>query len=127
MLLVAHGFLEVMVNMLVEAKLRNGKKVVSERQNYSHAIKLLLLNEVGVINDELYEHLDFLRDLRNSAAHSAFFQLASSDHDRVKRFLDETGPVSPDSSNLVQFNIFFSRTVGWLWNAHTEVFGPTLA
>jgi len=126
MLIVTHGLIELMVNLLAEAKLKNGAKMVAERQNFSHAIKLLILNEAGVINDGLYGHLDYFRELRNSAAHSVFFQLAQSDFERIDRFLSDSGPVISEWSGMVRFNMFCSRTVDSLWNAHTDVFRNTL-
>jgi hypothetical protein len=49
LILVAHGFVELMINALIDDKLKNAKRITSDSRGYSHSTKLLILNEVGVL------------------------------------------------------------------------------
>src|SRR5688572_14718691 len=64
LILITHGFLELLINTLVEAKCKSGKKITSSQRDYPHSIKILILNEMNVIPDWMYRILDRLRKLR---------------------------------------------------------------
>ena len=51
LVLVTHGFIELLVNALVDHHLKNSKKVTSDVRSYPHSTKILLLNELGIIED----------------------------------------------------------------------------
>jgi len=46
LVLVTHGFIELLVNALTDYYLKNSKKVTSDERSYPHSIKILLLNEL---------------------------------------------------------------------------------
>jgi hypothetical protein len=75
--IIAHGVLELLVNTLVEHHCKSGKKIVERTRDYPHSVKLVLLHEKGLISDFQYKSLDAFRDIRNSAAHEAQFNLTS--------------------------------------------------
>src|SRR5687767_11945026 len=62
--ILAHGFLELLVNVLVEATCKHGKRI-AENRDYSHAMKIVLLHERGVISDFNFTVLDKFRSIRN--------------------------------------------------------------
>ena len=126
LIIVTHGLIELMVNLLIQEKLKNADKINSDRCNYPHSVQLVLLNEKGLLDDWFFEQLDWFRDLRNSAAHNAFFQLADADRQRIDRIL-RAGPVDPTWTESMEFGTFCSRLVEMFWNSHAQVFGPKLA
>jgi hypothetical protein len=78
-IVVAHGFLELLVNILVKAKCKSGPKIASQTRDFPHSVKLTLLHELGVIGDADLRALTSFRKLRNRAVHDAHFQLTSDD------------------------------------------------
>ena len=78
LVLVAHGFLELLINMMIEKNINNHKKIISDNRSYSHSTKLLILNEMGVISDKQYSVYDWFRKLRNKAAHRPIFHVNKS-------------------------------------------------
>ena len=82
--LVAHGFIELMVNVLIDAHCTNHKRISSSRRDYPHATKLLILHELKIISDDRYKELDSYRDLRNRAAHETVFRIKSDDFSFIK-------------------------------------------
>ncbi len=116
--IIMHGFLELLVSALVEAKCKNGKRIVQDSRTYPHSSKLILLHELGLLSDPDYDDLDWLRKIRNKAAHEALFTLKSSDLKPFKGTQFE----SPDHFDALCFDIF----VG-LWNKHVELFSPKFA
>ena len=75
LVLVTHGFIELLVNALIDHYLKNSKKVTNDGRSYPHSTKLLLLNEVGIIDDNLYKVFNWFRKLRNRAAHQPIFKV----------------------------------------------------
>lgn len=115
LVLVAHGFIELMVNTLCDHYLKNGKKITSDSRSYLHSSKLIILNEVGVIDDHQYKIYDWFRRLRNKAAHQPIFDIEKKDlcHLRNEKYHD------PEN--------FFSLCIiliSSLWNDHTKVLTP---
>jgi hypothetical protein len=78
LVLVTHGMIELIVNLLVEAACRHAKKIVNNRRDFGHSAKLLILHEKGVLSDHHYQLLDWFRRLRNDAAHEPFFELTAN-------------------------------------------------
>lgn len=112
LILVSHGFLELMINALIDHKLKNSKRINSDSRNYPHSIKLLILNEVGVLPDKIYKAFDHFRKLRNKAAHEPLFKLTRED----LAFL------SPPYSDPANFHDAVVNLVLGFWNRHTELF-----
>src|SRR4051794_28612572 len=73
LVLSTNGFLELLVNAVIDTKCKNGKKITSSNRDFSYSTKLLILNEVGLLPDGFYRILDWFRRIRNRAAHEPFF------------------------------------------------------
>ncbi|GJL93557.1 hypothetical protein [Hyphococcus sp.] len=112
--LVAHGFLELMVGELIKAKLKNAGKVRSNKREFSHSAQLLILNELGIVSDPLFERLNWFRKLRNDAAHQPLFEVTADD----LRVFDGD---RRDPANLPNTLL---GVLGALWNEHLDVFLP---
>jgi len=71
--IVMHGFIELLINVLIEEQCKTGKKVAENNRDYPHSVKLTLLFEMGFLNEEEFKKLNWFRKLRNDAAHEAVF------------------------------------------------------
>jgi hypothetical protein len=130
LVIVTHGFIELLVNTLIAAHCKHGKKkIVLNSRDYSQSVKLVILNELNVLDDHLYRILDWFRKLRNKAAHEPFFQLTQSDLDFAKKSMDRFVRIEhiPEIRDL---NNFCRLLVGTIWNNNLDVlvpiFTPTL-
>ena len=65
----AHILLEYLTNELAKIGLSNAAKVTGDSRTYTHAVKLTLLHEKGILNDEQYSNLNNYRKIRNKAVH----------------------------------------------------------
>jgi hypothetical protein len=110
-----HGFIELLINALIEAKCRNAAKIVSNNRDYPHSVKLLLLHELRVISDSQYKMYDWFRKLRNRAAHAALFEITNEDLQRFR----QTSFEHPDQFAVLCVDIFID-----LWNSHIPLFAP---
>ncbi|MBV9959742.1 MAG: hypothetical protein JO360_15060 [Acidobacteria bacterium] len=118
LVLVAHGFIELLVNTVIDAKCKNSKKITSNRRDYPHSAKLLILNETGVLPDDLYRIFDWFRKLRNRAAHEPIFSVTKSDLSILKN------KKYHDPENLYEF---CTVLIGGFWNEHLDILGPVFA
>jgi len=119
LLLVTHGFVEMAIEALIKHHLKNSKKLLDDSRTYPHSAKLLILNELGIISDQLYGVFDWLRKLRNRAAHDALFRLRKQDFPTIK--CDD--PIDP----VDDFYRFCVLLLAGFWNEHLDVFGPLFA
>jgi hypothetical protein len=85
LIIITNGFVELIINLLVERSCKHGGKIVERRRDFPHSIKLTLLNELGILSDHHYKLLDWFRDIRNEAAHKWEFKL---NPDKMKVFAD---------------------------------------
>ena len=113
--LVGNGFLEVLVNILVREKLKNGKRIQKDSRTYTYSVRLLLLHESGVINDKEFRTLDWYRDIRNRAAHEPLFTLNNSDFDALG---------NPSYSTIDSLFKLTTDLIGSIWNTNSELFSP---
>ena len=119
--LIINGFMELMVNILIRNKLKHGKKIEEDNRSYPYSTKILVLNELGIISDELFYNMDKLRDLRNRAAHQPFFEIQDSDLEKFKPIMFERN----DWKNFVK-----EKGVSWvailiwgcLWNQYKDIY-----
>ena len=118
LILVTNGFLELLVNNLIDTKCKNAKRITSNHRDYPYSAKLLLLNEIEVLPDDVYQVLDWLRKLWNRAAHEPLFDVAKSDLTHLKN------QNWHDPSKLYNF---CAAIIGSLWNEHLDVFVPVFA
>lgn len=119
LVLVTHGFIELLVNALVDHYLKNSKKVTNDGRSYPHSTKLLLLNELGIIDDNLYKVFNWFRKLRNRAAHQPIFQVTEAD---LKNLMPEE---YKKPGNF--YNLCIGELIGGFWNQHIPIFGPIFA
>jgi len=115
LVIVANGFLELLVNALIDEKCRHAKKISNNNRDFSYSIKLILLHEMGVLSDGSFGNLDWLRKPRNRAAHEALFSIERGD---LSNIADET------LRDPKQFHKLSLMIIGSLWNEHVDVFGP---
>lgn len=118
LVLITHGFLEMMIDILVKNKCENQGRILSNGQTFSHSTKLIILNEIGVIDNESYKIYDKFRKLRNSAAHKPFFDFDNMDTGIKVKGKEMT------SGNLLEF---CQLSIFSLWNKYTEIFAPIWA
>jgi hypothetical protein len=116
LVIVANAFLELLVNALIDAKCRHAKSISNNNRDFSYSIKLILLHEMGVLSDASFRRLDWLRRIRNDAAHKAFFSIGKSE---LSNIIAEATLRDPKRFDLVSWAI-----VGSLWNEHLDVFVP---
>lgn len=118
LILVTHGFLEMLINALAEHHLKNNKKVIKDNRSYPHSTKLLILNELEIIDDDEYLVFDWFRKLRNDAAHKPIFTVTT---ETVKNLNPEQ---FRNPANFYELCVYL---IGGLWNKHISVFGPKFA
>jgi hypothetical protein len=117
--LVSHGFVELLVNALVDKRCKQGKRINSNSRDFAHSGKLIILHEIGVLSDERYKCLDAFRNLRNKAAHDPVFRLSKTDLQVIKQ---DTGFDQPE-----EIHDICQALVADLWNEHADVFGNIFA
>ncbi|MCE9563336.1 MAG: hypothetical protein K8U57_14945 [Planctomycetes bacterium] len=54
LILVSSGFLELLVNVVIDAKCKNAKKINENSRDYPFSTKLVLLNEMGLMSDSSF-------------------------------------------------------------------------
>jgi hypothetical protein len=64
LVLSTHGFHELLINTLIEAKCKHGILITSDSRGYTQSIKLVILHKLGLIEDDLFQILDWFRRLR---------------------------------------------------------------
>jgi len=127
LVIVTHGFIELLINTIIDAHCNHGKKkITSNTKDYNHSVKLVLLNELRLLDDCLYKILDWFRKLRNRAAHEPFFQLKEKDLDFANKSMDRFIPI--DKLNPINdLHKFCMLLVGTIWNNNLDVLLPVFA
>ena len=111
LILIAHGFVERLVDEVLKAKCRHGRHFVDDKE-FSHGAKLMILHALQLVDDELFTELDWLRKIRNEAAHQPFFKLSG-------QHLSQCKTADPD-----RLSSFLMRIISVLMNRHAEVLKP---
>jgi hypothetical protein len=114
-IILAHGMVELMVNLLVEKLCKNGKKINNDRRGYSHSTKLVILHEKNVLTDHHFRLLNWFRARRNDVAHQPFFKLDTSmlSDFELERHRD-----------LTKFGDLCNAILMDLWDQHSGVISP---
>jgi len=121
LILLTHGFIELLISTMIDTKFKHGDKI-NTHNDYTYSIKLLLINEKELIDDELYKVLDWFRKIRNRAAHEPFFNLSEGNFGTIKDFSQKLSPVEKEEGNHLL--MLCLRLIQHLWNNYTEIFVP---
>lgn len=116
--LVANAMVELFVHALAKAELKNPKSVTSNSRDFPLSTRLIVLHEASVISAEEFKFLNWLRKLRNKAAHEPFFELQPDlfyIFDSVQR--SELCAAEKLESEL-------TLRLGMFWNAHNVILSP---
>jgi hypothetical protein len=117
---IAHGFLELLINTIIKAKAKNGKKIVKDHRSFPYATQIMILHENGVLSDDDYKVYDAFRKLRNKAAHEPLFNLTTAELKRLDSKVLDVGKFASVCEELMLR----------LWNNNKDllipVFIPTL-
>ncbi|MBC8109042.1 MAG: hypothetical protein H7Z14_20825 [Anaerolineae bacterium] len=73
--IITHGFVDIMVNGIIEKTCRDQKQIVADHRQWGHAAKLVLIHEMKVLTDRHYRLLKWFNSLRNDFAHKPQFVL----------------------------------------------------
>jgi len=124
LVIVTHGFVELLVNTVIDSSCKHGKKkITSNHRDFSHSVKLVILSELGLLDNKLYQILDWFRKLRNKAAHEVFFEPTPNDiefaNKSMNRFL--SGKMEPIVDDLDRF---CKLLIGTIWNKHLDFLLP---
>src|SRR5207248_3326955 len=79
LILVTSGFLELLVNTLIDEHCKNAKKITANNRDFPFSAKLILLHEMGLLSDGSFENINWLRKVRNRAAHAPFFEITKDE------------------------------------------------
>ena len=112
---IMHGFIELLINTLIEVKCKEGQKMVKNNRDYPHSIKLTLLYELGGLSEDEFKNLNLFRKLRNDAAHEAVFTITN---EKAKMF------VGSKFTTASQFPLLCMDIFMNLWNNHCDIFAP---
>ena len=82
------GYCELLVEALIVEHCKNQSRIKQDSRSYPYSSRLVILNELGIIDDSLFKALDRFRDLRNRAAHYAILKVTGDDK---KNFLTIKG------------------------------------
>src|SRR3972149_625248 len=113
-ILIASSYLEMLVSFLVEKKCKNYKKIQKENE-FSYFYKLLLLNEIGLIDDDYYMRLEKFRNIRNELSHNPIFNLKENS---IRELSNNHYSKLDDLYSVCNFL--------WieLWNQYSDIFIP---
>jgi uncharacterized protein YutE (UPF0331/DUF86 family) len=110
-----HGFVELMINTIVDHRCKHAKDINGDHRTYSHAAKLTLLHEMAVISDHTYNILNWLRKIRNDFVHKFFFELTPN---RLQVFVDKK------YQRPSQFGVICCLLLEEVLSAHEAELGP---
>lgn len=111
--LITQGFIELLINAVIDAKCKNAARITGNSRDFPYAIKLLLLNELGLLSDSLYRALSQLKKHRNEAAHDPFFALS--------------GVVTSEGRPAGPLHEYCLRLIVEFYNEHTSILAPLFA
>lgn len=116
---ITHGFLELLMNVLIKNKAKNGKKITSDNRTYSYSVQILILYEIGILTKADYDVYDWFRKMRNRAAHEPLFSVRDEDLKRLSKH-----------NTIDEFDHLCFDLMTRLWNANIDIlvpaFTPTL-
>jgi len=123
-ILVGPGFIEAMVSALLEARCKNKSRINENGREFTHSVKLIVLNEMGVIPDVLHERLHHLRKLRNDAAHQPLFVTDDAKITEMAKDVSHQGHFKLYKSPLFSF---MTQCLHELWQLDYDFFEALFA
>ncbi|MBI3464953.1 MAG: hypothetical protein HY000_18140 [Planctomycetes bacterium] len=127
LILISHGFIELLVNALIDAKCKNAKKIISNSRDFPHSAKLVILHEMGVITDFRFKSLDWFRKLRNRAAHEPLFEVTPEEiaaHFNQTTAADRSIVADQHGLTAHGFAQLCVLMIVTLWSDHSKLFSP---
>ena len=120
LVIITHGFIELLINTIIDSRLIHGKKkITSNNRDYPVSVKLVILNELKILDKDLYKILDWFRKIRNKAAHDPFFSLDNNERGFYKKSLDRFIPGESQRPNRTLYD-FCHFLVGTIWNENLD-------
>ena len=121
LVIIAHGYIELFLNSIINEKCKHGKtRITKNHRDFPLSVKLTILNELGIMDDTLFQILDYFRKIRNRAAHDASFSITFDDwqllNQGLDRFIPEESKVKPN--DLAHF---CKLLIGTLWNENLDI------
>jgi len=59
LVIISHGFIELILNTIIDIKLKHGKnKITKNTRDYPQSVKLVIINELKIIDNDLFKILD---------------------------------------------------------------------
>ncbi|MBO0216237.1 DUF4145 domain-containing protein [Vibrio sp. Vb2880] len=83
----------------------------------NHNQRLEKLREEQVIDEFQFQVYDWVRDLRNKAAHTPIFRLNDSDFEAL------VGLVKRVQLGVQSFHLFSIKLISQVWNKHLDILG----
>lgn len=72
-----HLLTEFVLDRLIKAKSPTPKRILDDSRTFTYSVKLVLVRNMGLIDEPLFRNLDALRRLRNEYAHGLDVDLAA--------------------------------------------------
>jgi hypothetical protein len=119
LVIITHGFVDLLLNTVLRNECKHGRtKITANNRDYPYSVKLVIMNELDLIDDRLFKILDWFRKLRNRAAHEPFFQVEPVDLEFSNKSMDRFVSAAPKQDDLLRFCMYL---VGTVWNRHIEI------
>jgi hypothetical protein len=109
MVVITQGVFEMFMNMLAEQCCKNGKLVAGYHCSY----QLIMLNELGIVDDNQYRLLRAFNDIRNDAGHGYEFILTKK---MLEPFKSMKSPDEQQFDDPALFHILCFKLVFNFWN-----------
>jgi hypothetical protein len=121
LVIIVHGYIELFLNSIIDNKCKHGKeRITKNTRDYTLSVKLILLNELNILDDKLFNLLDKFRKIRNDAAHEASFKISETDWQILNNGLDRfiAGESKLKSNDLPYF---CKLLIGTICNEHLDI------
>ena len=84
MIILGHGYIELIINVILESKYKNSNTIIDA--NYFKKIKKLLSDQL--IDQTVFEALNWFRLLRNKAVHNFIFSFSVKTRKKMWKFIE---------------------------------------
>lgn len=119
LVIITREFVDLLLNTIINHKCKHGHAIItSNNRYYTQSVRLILMNELSLIDDRLFKILDRFRKFRNRAVHEPFFEVKPADLDFTSRSMERFVPAVPEQTDLLRFCMYL---VGTVWNRHVDI------